>query len=215
MHLPIMAFSDLLPFFRAWIADPLRVASITPSGSVLADLVTREVSPASVPVLELGPGTGAFTQALLARGVRQRDLTLVESGPDFADMLERRFPHARVLRADATCLRHGNFFDGKLMGAVVSGLPLLTMPSCKILRILFGAFRHMRVDGAFYQFTYGPRCPISRRILDRLGLDAALVGRTPFNVPPAAVYRITRRTDVRMPSTRAQAVALRTFASND
>jgi hypothetical protein len=51
----------------------------------------------------------------------------------------------------------------------------------------------MRPDGAFYQFTYGPRCPVSPLILDRLGLQAEHIGRALANLPPAGIYRISRR----------------------
>ena len=58
-------------FLREWLSDPLRVASIMPSGRALAEIMTRELDPSSAPVIELGPGTGAFTTALLARGIRR------------------------------------------------------------------------------------------------------------------------------------------------
>ncbi|TIT80529.1 MAG: phospholipid methyltransferase, partial [Mesorhizobium sp.] len=50
----------------------------------------------------------------------------------------------------------------------------------------------LKPGGAFYQFTYGPRCPVARPILEGLGLSATHIGRTMLNVPPAAVYRIVR-----------------------
>jgi phospholipid N-methyltransferase len=51
----------------------------------------------------------------------------------------------------------------------------------------------MRPGGAFYQFTYGMNCPVPRPLLDRLGLKAKLMDRAILNMPPAAVYRLTRR----------------------
>jgi phosphatidylethanolamine/phosphatidyl-N-methylethanolamine N-methyltransferase len=67
------------------------------------------------------------------------------------------------------------------------------MPPRKIMAILLGAFGYLRPGGSFYQFTYGPRCPVPRPILDRLGLKARRIGGTVRNLPPAAAYRITRR----------------------
>ena len=61
--------SDLLPFFRAWVADPRRVSAISPSSPALAEMITSEISPTTGSVLELGPGTGVFTRALIARGL--------------------------------------------------------------------------------------------------------------------------------------------------
>ncbi|PZQ11543.1 MAG: SAM-dependent methyltransferase [Ancylobacter novellus] len=185
--------SDVVTFLKSWAANPLEVAAIAPSGRALAELMTRDIGPDTGPVIELGPGTGVFTKNLLARGVAPEDLTLVEYGSDFARLLNSRFPDARVLWMDATRLRSIEFEKPKAVGAVVSGLPLLNMPPRKVIAILSGAFEHLRHGGAFYQFTYGPRCPVPRKILDRLGLKAKVAGKTLLNAPPATVYRITRR----------------------
>ncbi|WP_371260783.1 class I SAM-dependent methyltransferase [Bradyrhizobium sp. Cp5.3] len=169
------------------------VGAIAPSGPVLADLITSGVDPSDGPVLELGPGTGVFTEALLARGVRQSDLTLVESGSDFASVLRMRFPEARVLRMDAARLGVCRLFGSAPLGSAISGLPLLNMSPRKVTAILTGVFSLLRKGGAFYQFTYGVRCPVSRRLLDRLGLKASLHGRVLRNFPPARVYKLVRR----------------------
>lgn len=194
--------TDALSFFRAWISNPLQVAAIAPSSAALAELMTREISAESGPVLELGPGTGVFTRALLARGVRESDLTLIEHGADFARLLNHRFPSARVRWMDAARLARANLFDGAPVGAVVSGLPLLSMKPRKVVGVLIGAFGCMQLGGAFYQFTYGPNCPVPRRVLDRLGLKAVRIGRALVNVPPAAVYRISRRPQRLVSATR-------------
>ncbi|UDQ91993.1 SAM-dependent methyltransferase [Xanthobacter autotrophicus] len=175
------------------MANPRRVGAVAPSGTALAHAMTREIVPGCGPVLELGPGTGVFTRALLARGIPERDLTLVEFGSDFARMLAAQFPEARVLWMDAARLGQGGIYTGAPVAAVVSGLPLLAMSPRQVLRILSGAFAHVRPGGAFYQFTYGPSCPVPRPVLDRLGLKARRIDRALLNVPPAAVYRITRR----------------------
>ena len=185
--------SDIVPFLRAWMSNPLRVSAIAPSSPALADLITSEITLQSAPVLELGAGTGVFTRALLQRGLSESDLTILEMDPAFAAILRARFPEAALLSADATRLGQLGLFQGSPVGAVVSGLPLLSMSPRKVLAILGGAFVYMRPGGAFYQFTYGPRCPVPRPILDRLGLKAVRVGRTMLNIPPAAVYRISRR----------------------
>lgn len=184
--------SDYVKFLRSWMANPLKVSAVAPSGQSLARLMTAEILPNNGPVMELGPGTGVFTKALLARGVAEDDLTLVEFGADFAHMLGTRFPGTRVVRMDATQLAESALYDGAPVGAVVSGLPLLSMSARSIEQILAGAFGYMREGGAFYQFTYRPMCPVPRPVLERLGLKATLVGRTVRNIPPAAVYRVTQ-----------------------
>lgn len=188
-----MPAADILPFLLSWIRNPLRVAAVAPSGSVVATLMTQEITAKTGPVIELGPGTGPFTYALLERGVREQDLTLVEYASDFVRLLHVRFPRARVFWMDAAWLEKYRLFENAPAGAVISGLGLLTMPPDKVVAILNGAFGYLRPEGAFYQITYGPRCPIADNILDDLDLEATCIGHTLRNVPPASVYRITRR----------------------
>ncbi|UGV28683.1 SAM-dependent methyltransferase [Rhodopseudomonas boonkerdii] len=188
-----MSAADILPFFLAWIRDPLRVAAVAPSGPAVAALIAQEISADTGPVIELGPGTGAFTRALLRRGVRPQDLTLIEYGSDFIPLLQRRFPGVRVLWMDAAWMTKERLFEGAPVGAIVSGLGLLTMPPEKVLMILSGAFAYLRPGCAVYQITYGPRCPVPDAILDRLDLQASCIGQTFRNLPPASVYRISRR----------------------
>ena len=170
--------------------------------------MTMEISPSDGPILELGPGTGAFTRALLERGIDEGDLTLVEYGPDFARLLQFRFLRARVLWMDASRLASHELFHEPNVGAVVSGLPLLSMSPRKAITILSGAFNYIRPNGVFYQFTYGPSCPVPRTILDHLGLKARRIGATVRNLPPAAVYRITRRSPVRVMQPRVRREAM-------
>jgi phosphatidylethanolamine/phosphatidyl-N-methylethanolamine N-methyltransferase len=193
--------NDLASFFLAWMSSPRRVGAIAPSGAALADLITRDIGPSTGPVLELGPGTGAFTYKLLERGVRQENLTLVEYGSDFMRLLQVRFPAARVLWMDAARLASEPLYDGAPVGAVVSGLPLLNMSTRKVISIVGGAFSYLRPGGAFYQFTYGRTCPIPRPLLDRLGLRAKLMDRALLNMPPAAVYKLTRRPQMKLITT--------------
>jgi phosphatidylethanolamine/phosphatidyl-N-methylethanolamine N-methyltransferase len=189
---------DTLSFFRSWVRDPRRVGAIAPSSTELADVITSEITAANSPVIELGPGTGVFTYALLARGIRESDLTLVERGEDFAGVLRRRFPRARVLTMDATRLGNLKLVEGVCAGAIISGLPLLSLSQRQVLAILAGAFDCLRPGGALYQFTYGPACPVRRPFLDRLGLKATRIGHVLRNMPPATVYRITRRNPFRL-----------------
>lgn len=184
--------TDSLLFFRAWLSAPLRVASVLPSSDSLAGLITTGIGPDSGPLLELGPGTGVFTRALLRRGVLEKDLTLIEAGPDFAALMGKRFPAARVHSMDAGQLHLLRGANQRLHGAAISGLPLLSMPKGQVLGILAGCFALLRHDAALQQFTYGPKCPIAPSILERLGLRAQRIGHTFRNFPPASVWRITR-----------------------
>ncbi len=183
---------DILLFLRAGLRKPRRLGAVAPSGRALAKLITSEIVADKGPIIELGAGTGAFTRALLARGVPEAQLVLVEADPHFARLLKNRFPAARVLAVQAQRLRRLDPLQGHPAGAVISGLPLLSMSRREVLGVLSGAFLRLRRGGAFYQFTYGPRCPVSATILKRLGLRAKRIGWVVTNLPPATVYRIER-----------------------
>jgi phosphatidylethanolamine/phosphatidyl-N-methylethanolamine N-methyltransferase len=195
-----MPLNDTLAFLRAWLRDPRGIGAVTPSGAALARLMTSHVSALGGPVIELGPGTGALTRALLARGVPLHRLALVEADPHLAEALSRRYPEATILRMDAARLGDtAPLFCDERACAVVSGLPLLSMPPAQVAAIVQGVFeRQLRTGGMFYQFTYGPRCPLRPALLARLNLQARRVGSALFNLPPAAVYCISRRADTQV-----------------
>jgi phospholipid N-methyltransferase len=195
-----MPLNDTMAFLRAWLRDPRSIGAVTPSGSALARLMTSHVSQLDGPVIELGPGTGALTRALIARGVPLHRLALIEADAHFADALSRRYPMATILRMDAAQLGHTeSLFGDERACAVVSGLPLLSMPATQVAAIVQGVFeRQLREGGKFYQFTYGPRCPLPASLLKRLNLQARRVGSALLNLPPAAVYCISQRTDLRV-----------------
>jgi phosphatidylethanolamine/phosphatidyl-N-methylethanolamine N-methyltransferase len=189
---PIERASDRAVFFRNWLQDPFRVAAIAPSGRLLARLMATGLR-SGARVVELGAGTGTLTDAIVASGVQPQDLYLVEQNAAFVAILERRFPRATVLHADAAALRAHLGEAAGAIDCVVSGLPLLWFDRDTKRRILGEAFALLRPCGCFHQFTYLGRPPVGRGLLDELGLDAALIGVSPINLPPAFVYRFTRK----------------------
>ncbi|MEM9630351.1 MAG: hypothetical protein AAGA50_03425 [Pseudomonadota bacterium] len=180
-------------FLREWASDPLRVAAIAPSSQGLARLITSEINTCDVPVIELGPGTGVFTHALIAKGVSEKDITLIELNERFATELARTFPSARVLRASAELLSQRSVIDEPGAGAIISGLGLLSMPNQIVERVLQGSLDNLRQDGRIYQFTYGWRCPVPAGLLKKFNLEAVRIGTVCANLPPASVYRLTRK----------------------
>src|ERR1700760_664710 len=119
---------DEVRFLRSWIEKPLHVGAVMPSGRLLARTMAQYVDVDSqAPVVELGPGTGAITSALLHRGIDQKRLVLVEYNPGFCALLRDRYPHAKVVHGDAYTLRDTlRQVLGARGSAVVSGLPLVT-----------------------------------------------------------------------------------------
>src|SRR4051794_36142209 len=121
---------DEVRFIRSWLEKPLSTGAVTPSGRVLARTMARYVDPeVPGPVIELGPGTGPVTEALVSQGVEPARLVLIEFNPVFCQLLRSRYPAATVVQGDAYSLR--GILAGSLRqpaAAVVSGLPLFTKP---------------------------------------------------------------------------------------
>lgn len=187
-----MLNSDPVRFFFSWLRAPRAVASAVPSGRGLCGLIASQV-PLDEPglVVELGGGTGAITQALLAHGVAPERLVVVECSERFATMLQARFPAVRVVHADARQLRQVLRGDNGLptVSAIVSGLPLLTLPAVVTQEILAEAAAVLQPHGRLLQFTYGRQSPVPAEWLGRSGARASRIGGIWANIPPAAVWQ--------------------------
>ncbi len=180
-----------LGFLRRWLQNPKAVGAVVPSGRSLACAMVAGIDlEAPGAVVELGGGTGNITAALLKAGVPSDRIAVVERDPGFARMIAARFPDVTVLQGDAAELRRllRNAGIGPVK-AVVSGLPLLSIPERVCLRIISEATEVLDEDGVLLQFTYGPASPVSRRILTRLGLQAERINWVVDNIPPASVWR--------------------------
>jgi len=158
-----------------------------PSGRVLARTMASYVDVESdAPVVELGPGTGAITNALIARGIDQKRLVLVEDNPGFCALLRDRYPQAQVIQGDAYRLRDSlREVLGSPASAVVSGLPLVTKPMQTRLRLIRDAFLALAPGAPFVQFTYSVAPPIPRSLP---GVSTEASERVWINLPPARVW---------------------------
>jgi phosphatidylethanolamine/phosphatidyl-N-methylethanolamine N-methyltransferase len=181
-------------FLRAWVRNPAAIGAVAPSSLLLARLMATSLT-AGARVIELGGGTGSVTRAILESGVRPQDLYIVEQNQEFASILRRRFPHSTVIEADAQALAEHMTGLRAEFDFVISGLPLLLFSRPQKLRILSQAFDALRPNGHFHQFTYGSGCPVGREVCALLRLTSSRIGRTALNLPPAFVYRLTRRFD--------------------
>lgn len=180
---------DEARFLRSWFERPLVTGAVTPSGKMLARTMASYVDPrVSGPVIELGPGTGPVTEALIRRGVEQERLILVEYNPDFCKLLQKRFPRATILRGDAYNIREtfGTRLTEKA-AAMVSSLPLFTKPLEQRLDLLNAAHEMMHPSAPFVQFTYAVVPPIPARC-DAGTYTASRSNRVWLNLPPARVW---------------------------
>jgi len=182
-----LRLDDEVRFIRSWLEKPLAIGAVTPSGRVLARAMARYVDP-DLPgaVIELGPGTGPITEALIEQGVAEDRLVLVEYNPTFCQLLRARFPRATVLQGDAygTLRRIGHAVSDPA-AAIVSGLPLFTKPIKTRVRLLRDALHVMRKDAPFIQFTYAVVPPIPKSAVSAR-VEAS--ERIWMNLPPARVW---------------------------
>lgn len=181
---------DETRFLRSWIKKPMQTGAVMPSGRFLARAMAAAVDPhAQGCVVELGPGTGPVTEALLKRGVPEEKLILVEYNVDFCSLLRHRFPKALVVQGDAYDLENTLAFLDAPVSAVVSSLPLLTRPVDVRLRLFEQAMALMDAHSPFVQFTYGVVPPIPPRAS---GSTAHGSQRIWLNLPPARVWTYRR-----------------------
>jgi phosphatidylethanolamine/phosphatidyl-N-methylethanolamine N-methyltransferase len=180
-------FQDEARFFRSLLERPLVTGAVTPSGKMLARTMASYVDPRLPgPVIELGPGTGPVTDALVRRGIEQERLVLVEYNPEFCRLLARRFPRATVVQGDAYDIAETlRGIVEEPAAAVVSSLPLFTKPLAARRALIEEAQGLMHPDAPFVQFTYHmvpPVPPDGRRFAARAS------ERVWLNFPPARVW---------------------------
>lgn len=181
-------FGDDARFLKSWIDSPGRTGAVAPSSPFLARRMASYVDPqAEGPVVEIGPGTGPVTEALIERGVDEGRLILVEYSPEFCELLRRRFPRATVIEGDAYAL--STTLAGHLVekaSAVVSSLPLFNKPPPERTALVQDAFANVMKAGApFIQFTYAVISPVPRK---GSGLKAQVSDWVLRNIPPARVW---------------------------
>lgn len=166
--------------------NPRQMSAIAPSSRALARAMAKGLGPNTGRVVEFGPGTGSLTRAILDAGVRPENLTLFELDLHFAAHLRAAFPGTTLhLTGADTAADH--ITPG--VGAVVSGLPLLSMPDEVCHAIVTAAFRILAPGAPFIQFTYGPKPPVPADTIAELGLTVESGPKIWANLPPARVYR--------------------------
>ncbi|HEY4773969.1 MAG TPA: methyltransferase [Xanthobacteraceae bacterium] len=182
-----LRLDDDVRFLRSWLEKPLETGAVVPSGKILARTMARFVDPAVAgPVIELGPGTGPVTEALVERGVDPARIILIEFNPRFCRLLRARYPEATVVEGDAYSLKRalGSVVHPPA-AAVVSGLPLMTKPMRMRVRLLTEALGILAPGAPFIQFTYAVVSPIARRMA---GVRRQASEPIWLNVPPARVW---------------------------
>jgi len=184
----LTSLTDTALFMQEWLANPQGVGAVAPSSRNLAEAMAKWIpsDPESY-VLELGPGTGVVTEALLRRGLRQERLVAIEQNSNMARVLREKFPRAQIITGDAwkldDLLRRRREPIEKV-GAVISSLPLLNFPPSEAERLADKIRAALEPHGKWVQFTYR-----IHRLRPR-GASSFRLRATKivwFNLPPARV----------------------------
>lgn len=188
--LPFAALRDHVRFLGRLVISPRNVGAIAPSGAMLADAMVAPL-PLDGPILELGPGPGAFTRAILRKGLIADQLTLIERDPEFVRTLQRKFPGVHVLHGDALHLDQllpPHQYHQKFSG-VISGLPLLNFPVAVREKLVADVLDYLQPGAPFVQFSYGLNSPVRES-------QTCSVEQSAFvwnNLPPARVWVYRRK----------------------
>lgn len=184
-------FDDELKFFKGWIDKPKAVGAIIPTSSVTARRMATVIDTTSgLPVLEVGPGTGVITKAILRCGVKPSELHAVEYSHDFVAHLRRNYPDVNVIEGDGFNLDKalGDKRD-LVFDCVISGVPLLNFPIKRRVAYLDSLLKRIPNGRPVVQLTYGPRSPIPPGLGDYTVEHFHFVLR---NIPPTRIWLYRR-----------------------
>jgi phosphatidylethanolamine/phosphatidyl-N-methylethanolamine N-methyltransferase len=183
--------ADQIRFLGRLIARPSQVGALAPSSPGLARAIAAQIDPSgNGPILELGPGTGVVTAALIARGIAPKRIVSIEYDPDFAKLVAQRFPAVRVIQGDAYDLKGTLGTDSFApFAAIVSSLPLLNEAPERRNKLIETAFRMTASNAPFIQFSYGVQSPVQPSPTVSVTRAALVL----FNLPPARVWVYRRK----------------------
>ena len=184
-------FNDEIRFFKGLMDKPRSVGAIMPTSSITAKRMASVINPHSpLPVLELGPGTGVITKAIIARGVPAEKIFSIEFSSDFYHHLVDSFPGVNFINGDAFDLDTTlDGFDNLMFDTVISGIPLLNFPMHARVRLLESLLDRLPPGRPVVQFSYGAMSPIIAQP------DRYHVQHFDFiirNIPPAQIWLYRR-----------------------
>lgn len=180
--------NDLPIFFEQLLKRPYQISAIAPSSAKLAAAMTATLEPSRGDIIEIGAGTGRITQAIIDRGIPAKNIHAIEMNPNFCAVLQKKFPDINLYQCSATEMAELSINSPQ---AVVSGLPLLSMPLGVQTAIIEGAFKLLGNAGKYIQFTYGPKPPIKAELRNKLNLSWTKSSKIWRNLPPASVYHFS------------------------
>lgn len=180
-------FDDEIRFIKGMISTPKTVGAIMPTSARMAARMASIIDTGSgLPVLELGPGTGVITKAILDKGVKPENLVSVEYSSEFVRHLRGKYPGVNFINGDAFSLAETlENYRGQKFDCVISGIPLLNFPMHQRVKLVEDLLKLVPVGRPIVQFSYGPVSPVVARP------DSYVIKHFDFivrNIPPAQIW---------------------------
>ena len=174
-------------FIGGVIRSPQRLGAVAPTSAVVCDVIASHISAGSqLPVLELGPGTGPVTDAILRRGIAEKDIVAIEYDQKFCDDWSARYPAAKIVQGNALDLDQTLAHLGdQQFDCVVSAIPMLNFSQADQAMFLDAAFKRIAPGRPIIQITYGNRSPI---IVNDSAVEISSSKRILRNLPPAKIW---------------------------
>jgi phosphatidylethanolamine/phosphatidyl-N-methylethanolamine N-methyltransferase len=191
--------AEHVEFFQAFIREPASMGALSPSSRSLAKAMIQGFTLAAADtVIEMGPGTGAFTGLIRNKIGKRTTFIALELDPLHARSLRRRFPDITVYNDSAERMPDYLALHGKSKANyIVSGIPWANLPPGEQEKILDSVLTCLAPGGVFTTFAYVharwfPKARGFRRSLEqhftRVETSPVVWG----NLPPAFVYRCSR-----------------------
>ena len=178
---------ESLLFLKQLVKNPKSLGAVVPSSLVLADFMCRHIDLTKNPrIIEIGGGTGRFTQALLKNGLSPENLCVIELDPAMYEFLQKNFPDVYIVKGNANKLPELLPEGWESADVIVSGIPMVNLSFQDQQQIIQACFKSLSPSGSLLQFTYGPLSPLPAR---KLGLRQKRLGHVLLNLPPATVWR--------------------------
>lgn len=185
---PAAPRGDRLAFLRGFLRHPGQVGSVVPSSHRLEQRVIRNARIGSArTVVELGPGTGGSTRALLAAMAPQARLLAIEIDPVFRDRIAAAIADPRFAVECGSAEAIGTMLAARRLGApdaIVSGIPFSTMPAEVAGRIAAEIKATLAPGGRFVAYQFAPA--VAGYLTPHLGPPR--IEWEFWNVPPMRVY---------------------------
>ncbi len=184
-------------FWKSFVKHPRYTGAIAPSSQRLAQgMLSRTDLRTARFVVELGPGTGAFTASILAALPPGAELLAIERNPELASFLRYRLPRARVVCDDAANLEWHLANRPHPPAAIFCGLPLSWLPARERTRILDVVADALPPGSTFtlFQYVHAAPTPPGQQVRRALQARFQHVERFPvwWNLPPAYVVHCTK-----------------------